>query len=140
MLMMNAEWQDWFITNVSRGCSTSSMLDVMIDAGFSEDYARQMINQLIKGKENPAGVVAAADQYLYDPSPVAAVNTVHAYDRDIRILMRCAHPEIITFGNVLSAEECAEIIERSRAKLARSATVDPDTGGELITPDRTSGL
>jgi prolyl 4-hydroxylase len=45
---------------------------------------------------------------------------------------------VIVFGDVLSPEECSEMIERSRHRLKRSTTVNPDTGKEDVIRNRTS--
>jgi prolyl 4-hydroxylase len=76
--------------------------------------------------------------YRYDESPVARGNVIRAYDRDVRVLMRCERPQVIVFADVLSADECGEMIERSRHRLKRSTTVNPDTGKEDVIRNRTS--
>jgi prolyl 4-hydroxylase len=76
--------------------------------------------------------------YQYDPAPVASGNVIHAFDRDVKVLMRCERPQVIVFGDVLSAEECGEMIERSRHRLKRSTTVNPQTGQEDVIRNRTS--
>ena len=83
-------------------------------------------------------VKAPQSDYQYDPLPVASGNLIRAFDRDVKVMMRCERPQVVVFGDVLSAEECAEMIERSRHRLKRSTTVNPETGQEDVIRNRTS--
>jgi prolyl 4-hydroxylase len=76
--------------------------------------------------------------YQYDALPVASGNLIRAFDRDVKVMMRCERPQVVVFGDVLSAQECAEMIERSRHRLKRSTTVNPETGHEDVIRNRTS--
>ena len=61
-----------------------------------------------------------------------------AGDRRVQVLMSMQHPRIVLLGNVLSPEECAQIIADARPAMARSRTVATLNGSEEINPDRTS--
>ncbi|MGH8778223.1 2OG-Fe(II) oxygenase [Paraburkholderia sp.] len=149
MPILDRSWQDWLTTNVERGCSAESMIDAMIASGFARDTARDAVKQIVLGKPiatvgttvavaaqpEPAGAVSP---YRYDPCPVPAGNVVRAGGRDVKVLMRCERPQIIVFGDVLSADECNELKERSRHRLKRSTTVNVDDGSEDVIQNRTS--
>ena len=47
-------------------------------------------------------------------------------------------PDLIVFGNVLSRDECDQLIALSQSKLARSTTVDEATGRAEVHAHRTS--
>lgn len=47
-------------------------------------------------------------------------------------------PDVWVFDNLLTAAECAALMEAARPRLARSLTVDTRTGGEELNPERTS--
>jgi prolyl 4-hydroxylase len=49
-----------------------------------------------------------------------AGNTIKTDDRDIRILAKYEEPLVVVLGNVLSDEECDELIKHSRDQLQRS--------------------
>lgn len=149
MPVVDAAWEEWLSSNVARGCSPDSMVDAMVQAGFATDAARAAVHRTFgQTPANPAfGAVAATEAalakaapqtYQYDDPPVARGNVIRAYDRDVRVLMRCERPQVIVFGDVLSPDECAEMIERSRHRLKRSTTVNPDTGKEDVIRNRTS--
>jgi prolyl 4-hydroxylase len=149
MPVVDAAWEEWLSSNVARGCSPDSMIDAMVQAGFATEAARLAVHQTFGlNPANPAFAAAAATEaalakaapqtYQYDDPPVARGNVIRAYDRDVRVLMRCERPQVIVFGDVLSPDECAEMIERSRHRLKRSTTVNPDTGKEDVIRNRTS--
>ena len=150
MPVVDASWEAWLSSNVARGCSIDSMIDAMVQAGFATEAARAEVRKAFG--MNPADAEAASaavateaalvktasQTYQYDESPVARGNTIRAHDRDVRVLMRCERPQVIVFGDVLSADECAEMIERSSHRLKRSTTVNPETGQEDVIRNRTS--
>lgn len=149
MPVVDASWEEWLSSNVARGCSPDSMIDAMVQAGFATEAARAAVHRTFG--QNPANPMfaavaateaalakAAPQAYQYDDVPVARGNVIRAHDRDVRVLMRCERPQVIVFADVLSPDECAEMIERSRHRLKRSTTVNPDTGKEDVIRNRTS--
>ena len=149
MPVVDAAWEEWLSSSVARGCSPDSMVDAMVQAGFATDAARAAVHKTFGlNPANEAFAAAAATEaalakaapqtYQYDDPPVARGNMIRAYDRDVRVLMRCERPQVIVFGDVLSPDECAEMIERSRHRLKRSTTVNTATGKEDVIRNRTS--
>ncbi|NML32789.1 2OG-Fe(II) oxygenase [Paraburkholderia antibiotica] len=152
MQAVDAAWEEWLSSNVARGCTPASMIDVMVQSGFPADTARVAVHHAFGRRRThpqPAVTAAAAasnvqtpdltqDAYRYDAAPVARGNLIRAYDRDVRVLLRCERPQLIVFADVLSSDECDELIERSRHRLQRSTTVNPTTGGEDVIRSRTS--
>ena len=150
MPVVDASWEAWLSNNVARGCSIDSMIDAMVQAGFATEAARAEVRKAFGMNPADAGAAPAAvateaalvktapQTYQYDESPVARGNVIRAHDRDVRVLMRCERPQVIVFGDVLSPDECDEMIERSRHRLKRSTTVNPATGKEDVIRNRTS--
>jgi prolyl 4-hydroxylase len=138
---MDAAWQEWLTINLSRGCTRESLVEAMVRAGFAAPVARMAVHSARYANESePANVDHDSDTraYRYDACPVSTSNRIHAYDRDVTVLLRVAQPQLIAFDNVLCADECAELLERSRPRLKRSTTVNPDNGGEEVIALRTS--
>ena len=163
MPVMDAAWEDWLATNTNRGCTADSMVDAMVQAGFDPVAASAAVHGAVGAASGNAGMAATAvgaastqdvatagagqqasliksvpGAYQYDPSPVASGNLIRAFDRDVKVLMRCERPQVIVFGDVLTPDECGEMIARSRHRLKRSTTVNPDTGQEDVIRNRTS--
>lgn len=155
MPVLDAAWHEWLRTNAARGCTIDSMIEAMTQAGFAAEAAGEAVRAAFgpsTASETSAATAAASaaggteaalpqktpHTYRYDDAPVAHGNTIHAHDRDVQVLARCERPQVIVFANVLSAQECSEMIERSRHRLKRSTTVNPATGQEDVIRNRTS--
>ena len=136
MREVDAAWQEWLATNVSRGCTQESMVESMVQAGFEMVAAQEIVRRAASATvAQVAAVASPADEaraYDYDVCHVAEGNTIHAHDRDVAVRVRFDRPQVIAFDDVLSAEECAELIERARHRLKRSTTVNPDNGREDV--------
>jgi prolyl 4-hydroxylase len=59
-------------------------------------------------------------------------------DKWVRVLQHRSAPEVIEFEGLLSDAECDAVIEAARPRLSRSLTVDMQTGGQQLHPDRSS--
>ena len=66
------------------------------------------------------------------------VEIIASHDREVRVLLTMRHPRVVVFGNLLSAEECDELIAAATPHLKRSLTVETQTGGEALNEARTS--
>jgi prolyl 4-hydroxylase len=64
--------------------------------------------------------------------------SIEAGERRVEILMTFASPRIVLFGNVLSADECEQMIDAARRRLQPSTVVNPETGAYDLHADRTS--
>jgi prolyl 4-hydroxylase len=143
MRVLDDAWESWLTLNINRGCTAESMIEAMVKAGFDPRTASAVVHRSLQEGAVPddnarAHQVSVARDYRYDLSPVASGNVIHADGRDVKVLMRCERPRIIVFGDVLSADECEAMIERSRDRLQPSTTVNPDTGTFDVIPNRTS--
>ncbi|MDP3134324.1 MAG: hypothetical protein Q8M78_15455, partial [Burkholderiaceae bacterium] len=59
-------------------------------------------------------------------------------DRQVRVVVAMAKPRVVVFADFLSPEECDGLVAAARPRMARSLTVENQTGGESVNPDRTS--
>ncbi|MEV6139431.1 2OG-Fe(II) oxygenase [Nocardia sp. NPDC051990] len=129
---MDASWRNWLQENLARGCSVESVVESMIRGGFDKDAASAAVRAFL------AGEIPDFSRYEYDTCPVSPDRIIHAHDRAIYSVLRVEQPQLILFGNVLSAEECDQVIELAEGKLQRSTIVDPDTGRPEIIRNRSS--
>jgi prolyl 4-hydroxylase len=58
--------------------------------------------------------------------------------REIAVYSRATDPVLAALGNVLDAEECRMLIELARPRLRPSTLVDPVTGRDVVSNQRTS--
>ena len=137
---MTVELEQWVVSQAASGGDPAGVLQRLLDEGWPEDEAVEVI-------------AAAVNAYVADRSrdtglplpvrvPVVAepngASVVDAGDRRVSILANMALPRVAVLGGLLSAEECDAFIELARPRLARSTTVEPDSGGDIVHPDRTS--
>jgi prolyl 4-hydroxylase len=147
--------QSWFRDMVKRGTRREDLIRSLTAAGYQERYARDAVETALKAlpvpppppppTPSPAApavdvppVAAAAGSQSLSQQLVQMPNTIATVDREVHMLFALTAPRIVLFGNLLSAEECDEMIELSRGKLARSSVVNNETGAYDIHPDRTS--
>ncbi|CAH1058170.1 hypothetical protein PAECIP111894_04343 [Paenibacillus pseudetheri] len=79
---------------------------------------------------NTTGNATDKERTIFDH----AGNTIKTEDREIRILAKYEEPLVVLLGNVLSDEECNELIEYSRERLQRSRIGED----HAVNPIRTS--
>ncbi|WP_197986982.1 2OG-Fe(II) oxygenase [Nocardia wallacei] len=129
---MDASWRSWLQENLARGCSIESLIESMVGGGFDKDAAAAAVRACL------AGEIPDSFGYRYDTCPVSTERVVHAHDREIRSVLRLQRPQLILFDDVLSAEECDEVMELSKDRLRRSTIVDSKTGRVGVINNRTS--
>ena len=149
--VVTSELREWIVEQATSGHSPESVLAAMKASGWAEDTAIQALETTLVGhvsrlpaggRIDAAGRVAAAANDIARPMPGASVSaaTPHldAGDRQVDVLAALGSPRIVVFGNLLSADECAELIELARARLARSQTVETKSGATEVNDARTS--
>lgn len=65
-------------------------------------------------------------------------NLIKCSGHDVRVTMRLTRPVLAVFDNMLSSQECDELIRLSSIKLKRSTIVDPQTGEQRFIDERSS--
>lgn len=150
----------WIVEQHQRGCLPQDILAAMRASGWHAEVAAQALAATLgqaqaeppqaASPEMPpasqsvrpvdAAGSAAADRAprLPEPDLRESPALIHAGDRDVRVVATMRHPRIVVFGDLLSPEECRELIALSRERLRRSETVETDTGGSEVNEARTS--
>jgi prolyl 4-hydroxylase len=140
MTHMTAQWQEWIQLNMARQCTPESMVEQMIRGNFDPVEARRAVNAAIAGGNaaTASKAIPTDDAYVYEKSHLPYDNVIHTSDQAIKVMLRVQQPMIAVLENVLTYDECDEVIRRSIDKLQRSTTVDPGTGQHTVIRDRTS--
>ncbi len=141
----------WIASESARGCTRSATYGAMLKAGWSPvsaALALQLTPQesralgLTADALPPQGTVPAAvpvpQPVLMPLAGVSNAWVVDGGDGAVAVLQRHDEPPVIVFSQLLSADDCAALIEAARPRLSASLTVDITTGGEELHPDRTS--
>lgn len=137
---LDADLKRWLQSSIDAGHDHEVLQQALRSAGYDSGFARLAVEAAVAalrpGRARQPGqpplVPALADRLAGSP------NTLVTSDRVVEILMVLASPRVVLFGNLLSAEECARMIDASRRKLQRSTVVNAATGEYEMHPDRTS--
>jgi prolyl 4-hydroxylase len=135
-----AEWLKWIDENVERGVAQKTLVDTLIQNDFDPELAMRTVLAKARGNSLPVSPAPepAASGYIYEQIGPGVGNIVKTSDREISVLMTIDKPRVILFGNVLSKEECEQLIALSKPKLDRSTTVADATGKAEYHENRTS--
>lgn len=135
---LTPEWRDWIADNLARGCSVQSLVADMVRNRFEPAFAGAAVHGMQNGMAVPAASAPQGGDYVYETPRLAAGNRILAVDREVQVSLRVAQPALAVLDNVLSHDECDELIGRASAKLKRSTIVDPATGKHETIADRSS--
>ena len=135
------ELRAWIIEQATAGHAPDVVLKSMLASGWNEDSAiaaleATLTNYLGEKQAERANVPAPVP--VPEPLAQGARTSIWAVDREVGIVMTMFNPRVIVFSNLLSAEECDEMIALARARLARSETVQTATGSSEVNEARTS--
>lgn len=135
------ELRAWILEQRAAGHTPDAVYQSMLASGWREDVATAALRQIMS---ESAGVLAeapdasAAPSRVPEPLPDAPATTLWAGDREVRVLVTLRNPRVIVFGNLMSDDECDEMIALSRSRLTRSETVQTATGASEVNEARTS--
>ncbi|MES2354076.1 MAG: 2OG-Fe(II) oxygenase [Pseudomonadota bacterium] len=137
-----AEWICWIDENINRGVLQQTLIDTLIQNNFNREVAIQTVTiravSFMPNVSSAAANAVAIEHYQYEKIGPKADNTIQTADREIRVLMTMEKPKIVLFENVLSNDECKQLIALSKPKLDRSTIVDDFSGNQAPHKDRTS--
>ena len=134
------ELRKWIVEQAQAGHGAESVVKAMVASGWSEDVAVDALESTLRGhldeQARAQGLPAAVP--VPDPDLDESPLYIDAGDRRVAVLQAMYNPRVVVFGDLLSAEECEQLIALARPRLARSLTVATKTGGEEVNADRTS--
>ena len=146
---ITAELRRWIVAQATAGHPPDIVLDAMKASGWDEDTAIAALETTMREHLGIAADGALPDALAglaaNEPARAvpgtgitAATPSVRAGDRDVRVVMAMSLPRVVVFADLLSADECVELIALARSRLARSETVETRTGASAVNPARTS--
>lgn len=134
------ELKQWIIEQAKAGHAPESVLKAMKDAGWQEEVAMLALEETLSSYLADQ----RREQNLPPSSPVpepdlaGSPSSVWAGDREVQVLLNLHNPRVVVFGGFLSAQECEDLMSQAGPRLARSETVDNQTGGSEVNVARTS--
>lgn len=121
-------WQEWLEDNIAKGVVEQTLVNEATRA-IRDVWARRLAELRRQGESRP---------YTYEAPAFSAGTSLKTTDRDVSVLMDMDRPRIVLFGNVLSKEECEQMIALARPRIVPSVTLDNATSQPVVAPRRSS--
>lgn len=145
VVQFSPELSEWLGEALMRGHAPASLIQTMTDNGMEGWVARGIMRAFMAAHSarQPFPVSSLeleeeAPAFQREPSRLRAGSRIETFDRAVPVLARGETPHLALLGNLLSAEECEELIELARPRLRPSTVVDPETGRDVVAEHRTS--
>ncbi|HEY2187782.1 MAG TPA: 2OG-Fe(II) oxygenase [Caldimonas sp.] len=135
---VTAELRRWIIDQSAAGHPPDIVIDAMKASGWDEAVAMAALETTLRGHLDGTDDDGAPAKPVPGGALGAGKPTLRAGDRDVRVVMALTAPRIVVVADLLSADECAELIALARTRLTRSETVETATGGNEVNAARTS--
>jgi prolyl 4-hydroxylase len=146
--LITSDLRRWILAQIAAGHSRESVLDAMKASGWDDAVAARALDTTLRDPADPADEAGQAGHgSLAEGEPArrvpgasidASTPLLQVGDREVKVLMALALPRVVVFGDLLDADECAELIDLARARLVRSETVETHTGSSAVNEARTS--
>ncbi|RQO56013.1 2-oxoglutarate-dependent dioxygenase [Paucibacter sp. KBW04] len=155
--LLKPEWQAWVRENVARGCTPASMQELLLQGGHPAALAKQAIAEAqadhSPGQAQPSALALLAAQRQAQAQLLPGVgegnrlrpqidvqaNSLLAPDgQRVQIAAVLEHPQIVLFNQMLSDEECGQLMRLAETRLSRSTVVDEQLGEARAHEARTS--
>lgn len=147
-LHFSAALRDWILDALRRGADPDALVQALASRQYDPRTARDLVlafaRVLREGLPIPDGQITVERQAVArEAAEIASgrlprVSVLSGGDRDVRVLSRIEQPLIAVLEGVLSHAECDALIDAARPRLKPSTTVDPQTGEEITSTDRSS--
>lgn len=137
------ELRAWIIEQARAGVQPEAVLQSMKASGWREDVAIGALEDTLRGflDERAKATQLPPPVPVPDPLPAGArgMPTMLATpDREVRVVLAMREPRVVVLGGLLSHQECDELRALAEKRLARSETVQTDTGASEVNAARTS--
>jgi len=132
------ELKEWIQNTLNSGVNPELIVDAMIKKGFDPRYSYTTIFRLIRNQT--VQTMDQQDPYIYELPPIAKKDSlIQTSDHNaIKVTLRMEKPFILYLDNLLSAQECDNLISLAKDRLRRSQVIDSETGEVKIVSGRTS--
>jgi prolyl 4-hydroxylase len=134
--------QVWLAEQTAAGYSREIIFQALLAAGWQPTQAAHIMS-LTADERHAFGVVVQPYQsppaaHVPQPQLVFHDVQVDGGDKWVKVLQHRTAPNLIEFEGLLSVAECEALVAAAQPRLSRSLTVDVQTGGQEMHPDRSS--
>ncbi|GGC86576.1 2OG-Fe(II) oxygenase [Undibacterium terreum] len=135
----------WICQNLDQGFSPSALIQIMQEQRMAAEAAQAIMQAFVKARRscNPVPidhvvVEESSLDYVYQTPIFRPGTSISTSDRVVGIAARAERPMLAVLSNVLSSEECTELIRLAKPRLKASTIVDPMTGKDIVSGNRSS--
>lgn len=126
------DWRDWVITNLERNCDLKDMHGKMVKGLWTDLQAAEALQQGLQ-------LLGINRSWLQDLPSLPGTDALDLDGTRLVVLGRFDKPRAALLAGVLSAQECADLIDYAfECGLKRSPVVDGATGLGVANDGRTS--
>lgn len=144
-LKISPELSAWIAENLERGCAAPDVVRAMLAQEFDPAVAAALVDAVVqaraRGLPAPEGAVEVEFEepgFRPETPRLAAGPVIRTFDRDVVVVLRIERPALAVLADVLSPDECREIIALGRDRLRASTVMDPGTGRDTVARHRSS--
>jgi len=125
-------WRGWVLRNLARGCTPRRLLRDMVRRTWQAELAIRAIDEALTE-------TGSSGAWLPERPALGQHTVLDAGDRAVRVLARSQAPDTALLQDLLSADECAELVLHAAQRgLRRSGVVDRESGASVAHDARTS--
>ncbi len=136
------ELRQWIIEQARAGVQPEAVLASMKTSGWQEDVAIAALEDTLRGFLDERATANRLPDPVPVPEPLPGAGGMPARlwagDREVDVVLSMHNPRVVVFGNFMTHAECDELMELAGRRLARSETVQTDTGASEVNAARTS--
>jgi len=138
------ELREWILAQAAAGCAADSILQAMHASGWDDAVARAALAHTLQPATaqpllpNLQPLAPSGGVPVPEPELAGAPALMRLPDREVQVLLTMQRPRVVLFGGFLSEAECDGLTDLARPRLARSETVDHQSGGSEVNAARTS--
>lgn len=138
--LVTPELRQWIIQQASAGQPPEAVLKSMLASGWEEDVAIQAMEETLTQHlaERQKAAQLPPPVPVPEPMPDGPRTLLAAGDREVTVLASMHNPRVVVLANLLSSDECDELVKLAQARLVRSETVQTETGASEVNSARTS--
>lgn len=136
-ITISPELREWILATTRAGHGVSDVLQLMKEGGYDPRQSRSIVAEVLKLPLAAlhASTDKASPQGLRTKHPEAPEVTIDGHTTQVTLSVEA--PILRVLEDILTAQECAELIELAQPRLQRALTVDTD-GRQQIDHRRTS--
>jgi prolyl 4-hydroxylase len=138
LVRFSSELSSWLVQNLDRGAAPRALMDTMIAQRMEPGAARAIVEAFVAARREGRPVPLDAVSFDEEAPRIGGGPCIVAGDRRIRVLARGHRPTLAILADVLTAEECGELIAMAKPRLKPSTVLDPQSGRDVVAAYRSS--